>query len=131
MSFFKTSQKLITSLGHPVVSPSSSLQVSQKASPVIDMLLDAQPDNTIHSQQCRYQTELLGMTMDHLLAADVLLGDQAAIPVTQGGSQQHIAPNVFYLASRLVDKLWAGVFKKDPDEVFSFMLKLISQVNVL
>lgn len=50
--------------------------------------------------------------MDHLLAADVLIGDQAALPIAPGGSTQHVAPNVFYLASRIVDKLWLGIFKK-------------------
>lgn len=72
---------------------------------------------------------MLGLVMDHLVAADILIGDQAAIPIVHGGSAQHVAPNVFYLASRLVDKLWQGVFKKDPDEVYSFILKLISQAK--
>ena len=79
----------------------------------------------------RFQTELLGLVMDHLLAADILIGDQAAIPVVPGGNAQHVASNVFYLASRLVDKLWQGVFKKDPDEVFQFILKLISQASII
>ena len=67
--------------------------------------------------------------MDHLLAADVLIGDQAALPIVNGGNAQYIAPNVFYLASRLVDKLWQGIFTQSPDEVFQFILKLISQVR--
>ncbi len=77
----------------------------------------------------RFQTELLGIIMDHLVAADVLIGDQAALPIVAGGNLQNIAPNVFYLASRLVDKLWQGVFKKDPDEIFQFILKLIAQAK--
>ena len=39
-------------------------------------LIDAQPENTTHAQQCRFQTEMLGVVMDHLLAADILIGDQ-------------------------------------------------------
>ncbi len=54
----------------------------------------------------RFQTELLGTVMDHLVAADVLIGDQAALPIASSGSSQNVAPNVFYLATRLVDKLW-------------------------
>jgi len=54
---------------------------------------------------------------------------QAALPIVHGGSVSHIAPNVFYLASRLVDKLWQGVFKKEPEDVFVFILKLISQAK--
>lgn len=48
--------------------------------------------------------------MEHLLDADILIGEGAALPVVAGGSIQHIAPNVFYLAARIVDKLWAGKF---------------------
>lgn len=46
--------------------------------------------------------------MDHLLAADVLLGDQAAVPLSIGGSYSNMVNSVFYLASRIVDKLWQG-----------------------
>lgn len=60
------------------------------------------------SDQSRIQTEVLGALMDHLLAADVLLGEQAALPVVQGGCAQNIAPNVSYLSARIVDKLWQG-----------------------
>lgn len=109
---------------------SLSLQSSQKSPPVIDLLLDAKPECTNAAQQCQFQTELLSLVMDHLVAADVLIGDQAALPIVSGGNVQNIAPNVFYLVSRLVDKLWQGVFKKDPDEVFDFILKLIAQVRL-
>ena len=51
---------------------------------------------------------MLSTLMEHLLAADVLLGDQAAMPAAAGGNYTHRAHNVFYLASRLVDKLWQG-----------------------
>ncbi|KAF6208268.1 hypothetical protein GE061_016722 [Apolygus lucorum] len=67
--------------------------------------------------------------MDHLLAADVLLGDQAALPVVQGGCAQNIAPNVSYLAARTVDKLWQGMLGKDPHEVFDFVVKLLTQAK--
>ncbi len=38
-----------------IIVDSLSLQVSQKTSPVIDLILDAQPENTTHAQQCRYE----------------------------------------------------------------------------
>lgn len=47
--------------------------------------------------------------MDHLLAADVLIGEQAALPVVPGGNSQNIPNNVCYLSSRIVDKLWHGM----------------------
>lgn len=95
---------------------------------MIDLIVDADPPCTNVRQRSRFQTEILGVIMDHLLAADVLIGDQAALPIVNGGNAQYIAPNVFYLASRLVDKLWQGIFTQSPDEVFQFILKLISQV---
>ena len=42
---------------------------------------------------------------------------------------QYIAPNVFFMANRLVDKLWQGVYHRPPDEVFQFILKLIAQAK--
>lgn len=70
----------------------------------------ATPENSSEAQVCEFQTQLLGTLMEHLLDADILIGEGAALPVVAGGSIQHIAPNVFYLAARIVDKLWAGGF---------------------
>ena len=112
-----------------IVVDSLSLPTSPKAPPAIDSLLDARPDLSSPAQQNRFQTDLLTLIMDHLVAADILIGEQAALPIVPGGSANHIAPNVFYLASRLVDKLWQGVFRKNADEVFQFILKLISQAK--
>ena len=111
-----------------IIVDSLSLLSSPKNPPVIDLIVDADPPSTNVRQRSRFQTEILGVIMDHLLAADVLIGDQAALPIVNGGNAQYIAPNVFYLASRLVDKLWQGIFTQSPDEVFQFILKLISQV---
>ena len=112
-----------------LVMDSLSLATSPKQPPVIDALLDAQPEGSSLAQQNRFQTDLLTLIMDHLVAADILIGEQAALPIVPGGSANHIAPNVFYLAGRLVDKLWQAVFKKNADEVFQFILKLISQAK--
>ena len=48
--------------------------------------------------------------MEHLLAADVLLGEQAALPLANSNAYATIAHSVFYFASRVVDKLWHGQF---------------------
>jgi hypothetical protein len=87
---------------------SLSLPVSGKGPPAIDLVLESSPDTASVSQHTRFQTEVLGTLMEHLLAADVLIGEQAALPVVPGGSLQYIAPNVCYLAARIVDKLWQG-----------------------
>lgn len=66
------------------------------------------PIDASHNQQCEFQMDILSLVMDHLLAADVLLGEQAAMPIVGGGSYSNIVPNVFYFTSCLVDKLWQG-----------------------
>ncbi|KAG7173359.1 WD repeat and FYVE domain-containing protein 3-like [Homarus americanus] len=80
----------------------------------------ATPENSSVSQVCEFQTQLLGTLMEHLLDADILIGEGAALPVVAGGSVQHIAPNSIWLV---------GVFNKDPHEVFDFIIKLISQAK--
>jgi hypothetical protein len=55
---------------------------------------------------------MLGTLMEQLVAADVLLGDQAAMATTSSANYTHRANNVFYLASRLVDKLWQGTWRR-------------------
>ena len=112
-----------------MVVDSLSLPTSPRQPPVIDSLLEAQPPDSSPAQQTRFQTDLLTLIMDHLVAADILIGEQAALPVVPCGAQHHIAPNVFYLVSRLVDKLWQAVFRKNADEVFQFILKLILQAK--
>lgn len=114
-----------------IVVDSLSLSVTGKTSPVIDLVLDAYPGKSTTTQQICYQTEIIVTLMDHLLAADMLVGDQAAIPIVplQNAHIQHVAPNVFYLTARIVDKLWQGLLTKDPHEVFDFIVKLIGQAK--
>ncbi|KAF7272906.1 hypothetical protein GWI33_014343 [Rhynchophorus ferrugineus] len=114
-----------------IVVDSLSLSTTLKTSPVIDLVLDAFPEDSSNSQQVAYQTEVLVTLMDHLLAADMLVGDQAAIPIVPltNAHIQHVAPNVFYLTSRIVDKLWQGALNRDPHEVFDFIVKLIGQAK--
>ena len=49
------------------------------------------------------------------------------LPIVAGGNISNIAPNVFYLAGRLVDKLWQGVLMRNPHDVLDFVLQLIVQ----
>ncbi|XP_044762510.1 WD repeat and FYVE domain-containing protein 3 [Coccinella septempunctata] len=114
-----------------IIVDSLSLSNTGKTSPVIDLALDAFPGNSTPCQQTCYQTDVLVILMDHLLAADMLVGDQAAIPIVPlpNAHIQHIAPNVFYLTARIVDKLWMGSLQKDPHDVFDFIIKLIGQAK--
>ncbi|XP_014681660.1 PREDICTED: WD repeat and FYVE domain-containing protein 3-like isoform X2 [Priapulus caudatus] len=122
-------RKFVIDLMRVIVIDSLSLPPAVKGTPVLDYLLEAAPELSTRSQQREFQTALLSILMDHLLAADALLGEQAALPIAQGGSHTHLASNVFYFATRVVDKLWQGVFHRDPAEVFDFILKLITQAK--
>ena len=112
-----------------IIVDSLSLPASNKSLPVIDVILDACPESSNHQQQCQFQTELLSTVMEYLISADIILGDQGVLPIVVGGSAQNVAPNVMYLAGRLVDKLWQGVLQKNPHEVFDFIIQLIAQAK--
>ncbi|CAJ0916575.1 unnamed protein product [Ranitomeya imitator] len=50
------------------------LTPASKQTPLIDLLLEATPERSTRAQQKEFQTYILDSVMDHLLAADVLLG---------------------------------------------------------
>ena len=100
-------RKFVMDFLRVIVVDSLSLPTT-KSPPAIDLVLEAWPEHASTSQQTRYQTEVLSIIMEHLLAADVLIGEQAALPVVPGGSANNIANNVCYITARIVDKLWQG-----------------------
>ncbi|XP_072261545.1 WD repeat and FYVE domain-containing protein 3 isoform X2 [Pyxicephalus adspersus] len=100
---------------------------ASKQTPLIDLLLESSPERSTRAQQKEFQTYILDSVMDHLLAADVLLGEDASLPVTTGGSYQVLVNNVFYFTQRVVDKLWQGMFNKDSKLVVDCITQLISQ----
>lgn len=124
-------RKFVIDFLRVIVVDSLSLSATGKSIPVIDIVLDASPDNSELSQQIAYQTETITALMDHLLAADVLVGEQAALPIVPllQSHVQNIAPNVFYLTARIVDKMWQSFLNKNPHEVFDFIVKLIGQAK--
>lgn len=124
-------RKFVIDFLRVIVVDSLSLSSTGKTAPVIDLVLDASPENSNATHQIAYQTEIITSLMDHLLAADVLVGEQAALPIVplNGSHVQNIAPNVFYLTARIVDKMWQGQLQKDPHEIFDFIIKLIGQAK--
>lgn len=124
-------RKFVIDFLRVIVIDSLSLSSSGKVAPVIDLVLDSSPENSDLNQQIAYQTEIITSLMDHLLAADVLVGEGAALPIVPL-LQSHvvnIAPNVFYLTARIVDKMWLGLLAKDASELFDFIIKLIGQAK--
>ncbi|KAG8134353.1 hypothetical protein E2320_007466, partial [Naja naja] len=103
------------------------LTPASKQTPLIDLLLEASPERSTRAQQKEFQTYILDSVMDHLLAADVLLGEDASLPITSGGSYQVLVNNVFYFTQRVVDKLWQGMFNKESKLLIDFTLQLIAQ----
>ncbi|CAO2639174.1 WD repeat and FYVE domain-containing protein 3 [Lemmus lemmus] len=103
------------------------LTPASKQTPLIDLLLEASPERSTRTQQKEFQTHILDSVMDHLLAADVLLGEDASLPMTSGGSYQVLVNNVFYFTQRVVDKLWQGMFNKESKLLIDFIIQLIAQ----
>ncbi|XP_041447245.1 WD repeat and FYVE domain-containing protein 3 isoform X2 [Xenopus laevis] len=103
------------------------LTPASKQTPLIDLLLEASPERSTRAQQKEFQTYILDSVMDHLLAADVLLGEDASLPITTGGNYHVLVNNVFYFTQRVVDKLWQGMFNKDSKILVDCIIQLISQ----
>ncbi|XP_076127007.1 WD repeat and FYVE domain-containing protein 3 [Alosa pseudoharengus] len=103
------------------------LSPASKQTPIIDLLLEASPERSTRAQQKEFQSYILDSVMEHLLAADVLLGEDASMPITTGGNYQTLVNNVFYFTQRVVDKLWQGMFNKESKLVVEFIVQLISQ----
>lgn len=123
-------QKFVIDFLRVIIVDSLSLSTAGKAAPVIDLVLDGgAPEFSTTAQQVTFQTEIITALIDHLIAADVLVGEQAALPIVPllQSHVHHIAPNVFYVTARIVDKLWQGQLDKDPHEIFDFVVKLIGQ----
>lgn len=124
-------RKCIIDFLRVIVVDSLGLNMHGKNTPVIDLVLDAAPETAELPLQVQYQTQIIIALMDHLLAADVLVGEQAALPLVPllQSHTQHIAPNVFYLTARIVDKLWQGCLTRNPHDIFDFVIKLIGQAK--
>ncbi|XP_074647224.1 WD repeat and FYVE domain-containing protein 3-like [Tubulanus polymorphus] len=122
-------RKFVMDFLRMIVVDSLSLPISSKSPPAIDILLEASPEHATRSQQKEFQTEIMKSLMDHLLAADALMGEQAALPIATGGSYANMTQNIFYFTSRVVDKTWQGEYTRNADEVFYFISKLIAQAK--
>jgi hypothetical protein len=90
-----------------IVMDSLLLPVSGKGPPAIDLVLEASPDTASVAQQTCFQIDVLSTLMEHLLTTDILV-EQTALRIVPGRGLQYIAPNVCYLAARIVDKMWQG-----------------------
>ncbi|KAH3872283.1 hypothetical protein DPMN_035498 [Dreissena polymorpha] len=120
-------RKYVIEFLRTIVLDSMAQPVAAKSAAVIDIMLEAIPEHATRAQHKEYQTQILRTVMDHLVAVDVLLGDQTSLPLMAGGSHSNMNANVFYFTSRVVDKLVQGSYTRESKEVFDFISKLISQ----
>uniref|UniRef100_A0A673WZ34 WD repeat and FYVE domain containing 3 n=1 Tax=Salmo trutta TaxID=8032 RepID=A0A673WZ34_SALTR len=103
------------------------LTPASKQTSTVDLLLEASPERSTRTQQKEFQSYILDSVMEHLLAADVLLSEDASLLIISGGSYQVLTNNVFYFTQRVVDKLWQGMFNKESKMVVEFIVQLIGQ----
>uniref|UniRef100_A0A1I8G3P8 WD repeat and FYVE domain-containing protein 3 n=1 Tax=Macrostomum lignano TaxID=282301 RepID=A0A1I8G3P8_9PLAT len=96
--------------------------------PLIDVLLEACPDASPAARE-KYQSLLLHSIIDHMLAFDILRAEEMSFPLNSGGSYACLAHNACYFAARVVDKLCAGLFANDSNEVYQFVRRLIRQAE--
>ncbi|XP_063969658.1 WD repeat and FYVE domain-containing protein 3-like isoform X2 [Lytechinus pictus] len=112
-----------------IVVDSLSLPLPNRSPAVLDIILESSPERATPCQINEFQTAILANLMERLLAGDALLGKESALPIAQGGSYNNLVSNIFYFCSRLVDKLWLGVFSRKSKEVFEFIAQLIGQAK--
>ena len=98
-----------------LIMDSLSLPVSTKTAAVIDLVLEAAPEQATRAQRREYQTEVIRMMMTHVIDADVLLNEASKTKKERSSrlsrtnsAHDHCVNNVFYFTSRIVDKLWNG-----------------------
>uniref|UniRef100_A0A8C4PW64 WD repeat and FYVE domain containing 3 n=1 Tax=Eptatretus burgeri TaxID=7764 RepID=A0A8C4PW64_EPTBU len=120
-------RKIILDFARVIVVDNMCQTLASKQTLALDILLEASPERSTKSQQKEFQTDLLMSVINHLLAADVLLGEEAAAPIASGGSHSTLVSNTLYAVQRMVDKLWHGMFSRDSKVVVDFILQLVSQ----
>ncbi|XP_071507653.1 WD repeat and FYVE domain-containing protein 3-like [Diadema antillarum] len=112
-----------------IVVDSLSQPMPNRSPAVLDIILESSPERASPCQVNEFQTAILNNLMERLLAGDALLGKESALPIAPGGSYNNLVSNIFYFCSRLVDKLWLGVFNRESKEVFEFIAQLLGQAS--
>jgi hypothetical protein len=106
---------------------SSSLAVNSASLTLIDAIILCIP--TIDSSPKRQQeflTELFKTMLDHLLTSDLFNEN----PTIASSTSPHTAlPHFYQFIDRLCDKLWDGVYKRDPKELFETLFKFLTNLK--
>ncbi len=105
----------------------TSTQVSAKDNavcPVLELVLQATPAGVPLEMQQEYQTAVLYGIVEYLQA-----GNEDILVLFRGTSCAQSIEGLSVFCSRLVDKVWQGVYLKPSNGVYTFLLSLVEQAR--
>ena len=116
-----------------ILSPLSSIHTSPKEGmlvcPILESVLNAGPPNTSPELQKQYQTLILYSIVDYLQT-----GNEDILVLFKGSDPNSLVKSLSGLSvfcSRLVDKVWQGVYLKSNSGVYTFLVALVEQARKL
>ena len=116
-----------------ILSPPSSTHTSPKKGmlvcPILESVLNACPPNASPELQKQYQTLILHSIVDYLQT-----GNEDILVLFKGNDSNSLAKSLSGLSvfcSRLVDKVWQGVYLKSNSGVYTFLVALVEQARKL
>eukprot|EP00795_Rhopilema_esculentum_P008037 gene8037-13951_t len=95
---------------------------SSKSTTLLETALEAFPASSNVDVLREYQSDVLLAVIN-----DVLDGSLLQVGSSKHTSLSKYAQNINAFASKLVDKLWLGIFSKDYEILFGFLLKMIDK----
>ncbi|CAK9291092.1 unnamed protein product [Gordionus sp. m RMFG-2023] len=100
---------------------------------ILDMILENHPSIN-RALFCRFQTDILTTTMEHLVAVDAVLSFSDNLPKSEVRSSSRVSNinkqiNITYFSLKLVDKIWQGIYLDSSGPVFDFIINLIIEAK--
>lgn len=99
---------------------------------IMDIILLSLPDPTNAQNIKRNQefvTEIFKTIIDYLQASDLFNEHQTSTSSFSNSNISNILQNYFNLIDRLVDKLWDGMYRREPKEVFELIVKILNNLK--
>lgn len=139
-------KKFIFSLFQNIVFDSLSLSPSSsstgKGGQVIDLILELSPQRCSLPQLKAFQTDIINHLFSNLIDAEPFMGEGGVL-LTHGthahvtgkkgqsssAAYDNLQQNVAYFTSRVVDRIWQGMYNQDVRTVFDYIKKLLFQAK--
>ena len=112
---------VVDGFNSPVLSSQRSGAVSE--CPMLEQVLEAYPTGISPDLQKNYQTAILCAVMKHLEDGN----EDVLVVLKDAGSFSKTIVGLHVFCTRLVDKLWAGVYSKPSETVYAFLHKMVEQ----